>query len=512
MPLPVSDTEIVTNASSGCTSIETRPPSGVYLAALTSRFCRIWPSRVGSALTYKGCGCLRTSSECRCCSSSGRTVSTLRATTSSTRTRSRRSLILPVAMRPTSSRSSTSRVTCVSCRSMMSRHSRSAGLAIGSSCMTETALRIGASGLRSSCASIARNSFMRRLERSSSSRRRRCVMSRVTFAKPSSSPPRPWIAREDHVRPEQGAVLAHPPAFVLDAAVHPGRANLGCRLAGQLVLRRVEDAEVAADDLVGGVALQCLRAGVPAAHRAVHVEHEDGVVAHAVHQQPEALLAGAQFLLVALALGEVARDLDEAVELAAGPAHGRDDHVGPEARAVLAQAPAFVLEAALGRGPAQFLLRPSGRDGLGRIEDREMLADDLLARIALELLRAGVPGDHAALRVQHEDAVIDDALDQELEAVFETFLEAGGVQRGVRIGVQGRERLLGRAVGEVSPTIMGARPPAGAPARPPGDPVLQSCRSRGRRFNAAGPPLRAPRARPAATGRSHWCRAARCRT
>ena len=61
-------------------------------------------------------------------------------------------------------------------------------LGAGSSCRMDTALRMGASGLRSSCASMARNSFMRLAECSSSLRRMRSLMSRVTLAKPSSTP------------------------------------------------------------------------------------------------------------------------------------------------------------------------------------------------------------------------------------------------------------------------------------------------------------------------------------
>ena len=98
------------------------------------------------------------------------------------------SRILPVTMRPTSSRSSTSRVRWPIWRAMMSRVCCRSGDRSGCSCRMLIALRIGASGLRSSCASIARNSFMRRLPCSSSVRRRCSLRSRVTFAKPRSLP------------------------------------------------------------------------------------------------------------------------------------------------------------------------------------------------------------------------------------------------------------------------------------------------------------------------------------
>ena len=53
-----------------------------------------------------------------------------------------------------------------------------------------------------------------------------------------------------------------------------------------------------ADDLVGAVALEALGAGVPGQDMPLRVEHEDRVVAHALDEQPEALLALQQTLRV----------------------------------------------------------------------------------------------------------------------------------------------------------------------------------------------------------------------
>jgi len=47
-----------------------------------------------------------------------------------------------------------------------------------------------------------------------------------------------------------------------------------------------------AEDLGLGVALEALRAGVPAHHPARRVEHVDGVVDDGLDEQPEALLVG----------------------------------------------------------------------------------------------------------------------------------------------------------------------------------------------------------------------------
>src|SRR4051812_42598168 len=83
---------------------------------------------------------------------------------------------------------------------------------------------------------------------------------------------------------------------------------------------------------------------VPAADDALRVDGDDGVVDHALHQDTEALLALAQVILIFAAFGQVARDLREAEQLAGGIADDRQHHVRPEARAVLAHAPAFFLE------------------------------------------------------------------------------------------------------------------------------------------------------------------------
>ena len=64
----------------------------------------------------------------------------------------------PRVMRETSSRSSTRRVRCIAWRSITSRHQLIWGEVSPPIAMMPTALRMGASGLRSSWASMARNS------------------------------------------------------------------------------------------------------------------------------------------------------------------------------------------------------------------------------------------------------------------------------------------------------------------------------------------------------------------
>ena len=65
------------------------------------------------------------------------------------------------------------------------------------------------------------------------------------------------------------------------------------------------------------------------------------------------LLRPLQRLLRLPPLGDVARDLGEADQLAVVVADRVDDDAGPEARAVLAHAPALGLELALARAPSR---------------------------------------------------------------------------------------------------------------------------------------------------------------
>ena len=115
------------------------------------------------------------------------------------------------------------------------------------------------------------------------------------------------------------------------------------------------------------------------------------------------------------ALGDVAGDLGEAQDGAIWSANRIDHDVCPEARAVLADTPAFLLEAALAPRGGQRLRGQAVRAILVGVEAREMLADDLLGRIALDALGARVPRRHVSGRIEHVDAVIGHALHQQPE-------------------------------------------------------------------------------------------------
>ena len=148
-----------------------RPPGSVYFTALLSRLANTCARRTASASTSSASGGSVSVSSWRAASISGRLVSTAAAITSARSTMSLRSSILPRVMRDTSIRSSTRRTMWLTWRSIIS-HIWPAGPAAPESRSRLTELRIGASGLRSSWASVARNSSLRR---SASSRSRRCA-------------------------------------------------------------------------------------------------------------------------------------------------------------------------------------------------------------------------------------------------------------------------------------------------------------------------------------------------
>ncbi len=97
---------------------------------------------------------------------------------------------------------------------------------------------------------------------------------------------------------------------------------------------------------------------------ALRIEHEDGVVLGPFDQKPKPLLAPTQRFLGLLAGRQVTGDFGEAAELAALVPQGRDDDVGPKLRAVLADAPALVLEPAFGVGDLQLVGGPAPVDGV----------------------------------------------------------------------------------------------------------------------------------------------------
>ena len=85
------------------------------------------------------------------------------------------------------------------------------------------------------------------------------------------------------------ACLAERAGLTADARL-PGDAEFRFRVTAVDVLRRVEAAEVLADDLTGPVALEPLGAGVPTHHLAGGIQQADRVILHRIDEQPELLV------------------------------------------------------------------------------------------------------------------------------------------------------------------------------------------------------------------------------
>src|SRR6185437_9554317 len=166
------------------------------------------------------------------------------------------------------------------------------------------------------------------------------------------------------------------------------------RTVGGDVLGTIEMREVSARDFLRAPAVNPLGAAVPAAHEAARIDQEEGVIAHRVDEEAEALLASSLQLLLAAAFGEIAGDLRESEEGALGVAQRRDHDVGPEPCPVLAQPPALILEAAFHRRDLQLVLRPLAFHRIRRVEAREVAADDLVTLVSFDEAGAGIRTRH----------------------------------------------------------------------------------------------------------------------
>ena len=147
-----------------------------------------------------------------------------------------------------------------------------------------------------------------------------------------------------------------------------------------------------------------------------------------VEETAEALVARAQRQFGDTALGEVARDLAVAAQLACGATQCGDHDVGPEPRPILTNPPTLILEATLGRCGLKLGLTRC--DVLAWVKHREVPADDLLGTIALQALRPGVPGRHVPAGVQQQDRVVFNVGDEDVQQVVVANL-------GVRAPVSG---------------------------------------------------------------------------
>src|SRR6185503_19952816 len=137
------------------------------------------------------------------------------------------------------------------------------------------------------------------------------------------------------------------------------------------------------DRLLALPAENCFGLRIPLADDTALIPLHEGIE-RGVDDAARHALALDQRLLGLAPLGEIARYLGIAEDLATIAAHGVDHHIRPEARAAFAHAPALGLITPVAPGRFQHALGHAGSTVFWRVEDREMLADDLVAGIALD--------------------------------------------------------------------------------------------------------------------------------
>ncbi len=214
-----------------------------------------------------------------------------------------------------------------------------------------------------------------------------------------------------HIGPEHRAVLAHPPAFGLEAADLGGDHQGAAGEAGLLIGLGIECREMPAEDFLRLIAFQALRARVPAGDDAARIQHIKSVIDHAVDQHAQASLADLGTLL------RLAHDQREPKRRAGRIARGLHDRVAEEAAAVMAPAPALDLVPALMAGHEQSLFGNGRRLFLVGEQAGIRLADHLAGGDREQPLGAGIPAGDQAFCVECTDGLVGDGADQRLEPI-----------------------------------------------------------------------------------------------
>ena len=224
-----------------------------------------------------------------------------------------------------------------------------------------------------------------------------------------------------------------------DVRIHPKRTWVGPEITDELCTSRASDAH---DDRPGGCRGPHERPGAVAdrgdrledavgTRRPGRDERRPGYRAQPPDDQREQLDLGAvlQRGLVELpdrlearpyvvVLRAIARHLGEAAQRAVGPPHRRDRRLGPEALPVRAPPPSFRLRPPIRRGAFEVPFGLAGRELLDDVEDREVTSEDVVFAPSLDPLGAAVPRHHPTGGIEHEDRVVADAFDEELEVLL----------------------------------------------------------------------------------------------
>jgi hypothetical protein len=111
----------------------------------------------------------------------------------------------------------------------------------------------------------------------------------------------------------------------------------------------------------------------------------------------------------------IAGNVGKAQKRSGGIPKGSQHHGGPELSTIPSHAPALSREPAGQAGSRKFPLGFAVFDVDCRVEERIVFPDDFFGLVATDGMRSCVPGDDMTFRVQHDDAVIFDAVHHEMK-------------------------------------------------------------------------------------------------
>src|ERR1700683_5159779 len=97
---------------------------------------------------------------------------------------------------------------------------------------------------------------------------------------------------DDHLCPELRPVLAYAPLFIFESAIADSNCKRVFRLSPSNIRLRVEMRKMPANDLVGTISFDTLRALVPGGYKTPGIEHHDRIILDALQQESEPLFAG----------------------------------------------------------------------------------------------------------------------------------------------------------------------------------------------------------------------------
>src|SRR5580658_4550289 len=106
-----------------------------------------------------------------------------------------------------------------------------------------------------------------------------------------------------------------------------------------------------------------------------------------------------QQLIGLYSLGIIAGHFSKSDQLAGFVSDRRDDHIGPEARAIFAQPPSIILKTSYFGGDLQFAFWLPRSEVFLRIKNGKVFSDDLGNRISFDAFGPGIPTADVALHV-----------------------------------------------------------------------------------------------------------------